>query len=106
MLDLDHPQTKYVFKASAIEDKIRAELLAMREAKGSAELIGRQERIQFVLTLELLELNKNHFGNCPKITNTIIALRDAVGKLDHAAAWECFLNLAERPGDNFGTWAI
>ncbi len=45
MLNLDHSQTKYVFKAAAIEDQIRAEL-------------------------------------------------------------ECFLNLAERPEHNFGTWAI
>ena len=108
MLDIDHPLTKYVFKASAVESKIQQELLAMREAKGTAELIGHQEQIQFVLTLELLELNKNHFGNLPGINKNILALRDAVGKLDHEQAQKCLDNLTgmRKQGENFGTWAI
>lgn len=108
MLNLDDPLTKYVFKAAAIEDQILAELLAMKEVKGTAELIGHQEQIQFVLTLELLELNKNHFGNLPGINKNILALRDAVGKLDHEQAQKCLDNLTgmRKQGENFGTWAI
>jgi hypothetical protein len=102
----NHPESQYIFRASAIEDKIRTELLAMQSATGSAELIGRQETVVLVLIPQLIELNKNHFNHSAKIENTILQLRDAVNKLDHTQAWECFLNLAERCGDNFGTWAI
>lgn len=106
MLNLDDPQSEYIFKASGIEDRIRAELLLMRDAKGSAELIGREEEICLVLIPQLHQLNQQHFGDSPKIRQTIQALEQAVGRLDHARAWNCFLALAEHPGDNFGTWMI
>ena len=106
MLNSGNAQSKYVHKAAVIEDQIRAELLAMRQAKGTAELIGRQERIQHVLIPQLLELNEKHFNNSPAIAHTIVKLNNAIARLDHAGAWECFLALAERPGNNFGTWAI
>jgi len=105
MLD-NKPDSQYIFQAAAIEDKIRAELLAMQSATGSAELIGRQETVTLMLIPQLLELNKTFFNHSSKIENTILQLQNAVNKLNHAQAWECFLNLAERPGNNFGTWAI
>lgn len=108
MLNLDDPLTSYVFKAAIIEDKISKSLQAMRNAKGAAELIGHQEQIQFVLTLELLELNKNHFRNLPGINNNVMGLRDAVGRLDYGQAQEYLDNLTgmRKHGENFGTWAI
>ena len=106
MLNLDDPQSEFIFEASAIEDRIRAELLLMQGAKGSAELIGREEVICLVLIPKLHQLNEQHFGDSPKIRQTIQALEQAVGRLNHAQTWECFLALAEHPGDNFGTWMI
>jgi len=105
MLD-DRPSSRFIFQAAAIEDKIRVELIAMKSATGSAELIGRQETILLVLLPQLHEHNARHFNNSAAINQTLKTLGDAVGRLDHAAAWEAFLNLAERPGKNFGTWAI
>lgn len=102
----NHPDSKFIFKASGIQEKIRIELIAMQSAKGSAELIGRQETISLVLIPQLHKLNANHFNNSAAINQTLQTLNDAVGRLDHQAAWEAFLNLAERPGNNFGTWAI
>lgn len=106
MLNLDDPQSEYIFAASAIEDRIRAELLLMHDAKGSAELIGREEQICLVLIPRLHQLNQQHFGDSPKIRQTIQALEHAVRGADHVRAWNCFLTLAEHPGDNFGTWMI
>lgn len=102
----NHPQSRFIFQASGIESKIRTEILEMKSAKGSAELIGRQEHVLLFLLPQLHDLNANHFNNSTAITQTLNALGDAVGKLDHDAAWDAFLNLAERPGNNFGTWAI
>ena len=106
MLNLDDPHSEFIFEASGIEDLIRAELLLMRDAKGSAELIGREETIRLVLIPQLHQLNKQHFDDSPKIRQTIQAFEHAVSGSDHARVWNCFLALAEHPGDNFGTWMI
>ncbi len=106
MLNLNDPQSEFIFQASAVEERIRTELLLMQDAKGSAELIGRQEAICFELIPQLHWLNAQHFGDSPKIRQTIQALEQAVGRLDHPRAWKCFLALAEHPGDNFGSWMI
>ncbi len=106
MLNLDDPQSEYIFQASAIEDRIHAELLLVRDAKSSENSSGWEDRICLELTPRLHSLNEQHFRNSPKIRQTIQALEQAVRRSDHARAWKCFLALAEHRGDNFGTWMI
>jgi hypothetical protein len=45
MLNKVYPRSKYIFEASGILDEIRAELLTLETAKGSAQIIGRIEHI-------------------------------------------------------------
>ena len=106
MLDVNAPQSAYIFQASAVEERIRTELLLMRDAKSAAELLGREQEICLVLIPRLHQLNEQHFGDSPKIRRTVEALERAVSDPDRAEAWNCFLALAEHPGDNFGTWMI
>ena len=106
MLDADDPQSAYIFEASGVEERIRTELLLMRDAKSAAELLGREQEICLMLIPRLHQLNELHFGDSLKIRHTIQALEQAVIGPDRAEAWSCFLALAEHPGDNFGTWMI
>ncbi|WP_407569516.1 hypothetical protein [Deinococcus altitudinis] len=87
-----------VFAAAATEDRIRGHLL-------NADAPGRQEILN-VLLPRLFQLNREQFGDSAGIAATLAALEGAVRAADAAAAWEAFLALAERPGPNFGTWAI
>ncbi|MGY2896876.1 hypothetical protein [Deinococcus sp. UYEF24] len=104
MLDLAHPQTRSVFEASAIQERIRPRLLGWLDGN---ELSGpvRAEILDCWLP-ELHALNWGHFGNRPGITRTLDTLAAAVRGTDAQVAWSCFLALAEHPGDNFGTWMI
>ena len=106
MIDLDHPQAQDTFQASAIESRIHAELLLVRDAKGSANSSGWEERICLELTPQLHQLNEQHFGNSPKIRQTIEALEHAVRRSDHDQAWNCLMDMMNNSGDNSGTWAI
>jgi hypothetical protein len=106
MLDLDHPQTKHVFAASRIEEKIRAHLLAMKKSTDQVEKHGHAQEILSVLVPELHSLNREHFAASVAIERTLRELEVAVRSNDFNASWNCFLALAERSGDNFGTWAI
>jgi hypothetical protein len=46
-----------------------------------------------------------HFGASEKMYRTLDALGKAVRGADADRAWQAFVAL-DRPGDNFGTWAI
>ncbi len=117
MLDLDHPRTQFIFEASRIEEQMRGLLLAWL----SGEALQGQAEILNVLLPRLHDLNRQHFGHAAGISATLNRLAAAVQRFDvrrfnlncrgadsadAQAAWTCFLDLAERPGDNFGTWAI
>jgi hypothetical protein len=107
MLDLNHPQTEYIFQASAILDDIRKELLALESAKGSAEMIGRTEHVCLELIPRLHALNQAHFKNLAAITEGLEALRKAVDSLNYKQAWHYLIEIEGQPGkNNFGVWAI
>jgi hypothetical protein len=102
VLDLAHPQTALIFEASGLEEKIRPHLLAWLNG---APFEQRREVLDTWLP-QLHELNRRGFGNSPAIAATLDRLAEAVRGTDPGAAWQGFLDLAETPGDNFGTWAI
>jgi hypothetical protein len=105
MLDADHPQTEPTFAASRIEDVIRSHLIAMRTLDANEKSVRASE----ILTVQipaLYALNIKHFGASPGIAHTIRQLEIAVRSGDVEECWQRFISLAERPGDNFGTWAI
>jgi hypothetical protein len=107
MLDLNYPQTKYVFQASRVLDEIRGELTALENAKGSAEIIGRTEHICLVLVPKLHALNREHFENSSQIREGLEALAKTTGALNYKEAWELLVDLEGKPGrNNFGVWAI
>jgi len=103
MLDLNHPRARYVFDAARIETEIRMLLLQWQRAgTPPADLIECTSK-----SIDALhELNALHFDDDKKITRTLESLHAAINALDCAGSWSAFLALAERPGDNFGTWAI
>lgn len=102
MLDLGHPQTALIFEASRLEDQIRPHLLGWLDG---GEFGGRREVLDTWLP-QLHALNRRGFGNSPAIAATLENLERAVGGDAPGVAWQCFLALAETPGDNFGTWTI
>jgi hypothetical protein len=107
MLDLNHPQTEYIFQASAILGEICKELLALETATGSAEIIGRTEHVGLILIPKLYALNQEHFKNSLVIKEGLEALAKAISALNYKQAWEHLVDLEGRPGkDNFGVWAI
>jgi hypothetical protein len=107
MLDLNHPQTKYIFEASALLDAVRAELLVLEQAAGSAEIIGRTEHLGLVLIPKLRALNAARFASSPTIAQALETLSTAIETLNHADARACLLDLEGKPGrENFGVWAI
>ena len=106
MLNLEDPQSESIFQASAIEDRILAELLLVRDPKSSENSSGWEDRICLDLTPRLHQLNEQHFGNSPKIWQTIETLEHAVRRSDYDQAWNCLMDMTNNHGDNFGTWAI
>lgn len=107
MLDLNHPQTEYIFQASAALDEVRGELTALETAKGSAEIIGRTEHICLVLLPKLHALNQDHFKNSPAITEGLEALAKATEALNYQQAWKHLVDLeGSYEKDNFGVWRI
>ncbi len=107
MLDLNHPQSNYIFQASAVLDEVRKELLALENAKGSAEMIGRTEHVCLVLIPKLHMLNQDYFKNSSVIEEGLESLAKAVGAVNLKEAWSFLLELEGKPGqDNFGVWAI
>jgi hypothetical protein len=107
VLDLNNPQSEFIFQASSLLDEIRAELLALEKAKGSAEIIGRTEQVCLVILPKLYTLNEEHFKNSPEIKAGLESLSKAVGPVKLKEAWELLLELEGKPGkDNFGVWAI
>ena len=105
MLDIEHPQTRHVFAVARVEEEIRARLIAAR----SLAVTERSERMKVILAVlipKLHFLNRAHFGDSPVISATLRRLEESVREGDVDESWQRFLALAERHGDNFGTWAI
>jgi hypothetical protein len=106
MLDLADPQTKYIFQASRTEDRIRLSLLGWKELSRSSSPSHCPPEVLASFLPELHKLNADHFGSSAGIARTLSLLGAAIRSGDPAIAWDAFLALAERPGENFGTWAI
>ncbi|WP_176040283.1 hypothetical protein [Burkholderia stabilis] len=106
MLDLDHPMAPHILKAAEIEDRIRRRLLVWRDAPASGEAASAIAEITGQLIPLLRALNDERFGADQGIAATLDELHAAVGNGDPETSWQAFLQLAEGPGRNFGTWAI
>ena len=106
MIDLNHPLQTHVFAAARIEDQIRFQLLRWLESLDTPTPEECSPEVLSVLIPQLYQLNARHFEGSAAINRTIVALRAGVQSGDAQAAWGGFLKLAERQGDNFGTWAI
>jgi hypothetical protein len=97
------PQAEYSLEASALLNEIRTELLALENAKGSAEIIGRTEHICLVILPKLHALNEAHFKNSPEIKEGLESLAKAVGVMNLKDAWQWLLELEGKSGqNNFG----
>ena len=104
MLDLSHPQAKHVIKAARLEDEIR---ICLVEAKQNHRALEDVETIRVLRILEELDaLNIDHFASNAGIASTIEGLKASVRGGDTEIIWNRFLELADAPGDNFGTWVI
>lgn len=104
MLDLSHPQTMHIFLAARLQDEIRTCLVAAIQAKRRLREV---DTVRVLLILEQLDsLNSEHFGADVGIASTLERLRDSVRGGDTEIMWSRFLELADTPGKNFGTWAI
>lgn len=69
MLDLNHPQTQYIFEASAIEDALKTRALQM-SVLPSAKRLPLLEQCHYGLD-ELRRLNRDHFENSAFIAQTL-----------------------------------
>ncbi|RDH43708.1 hypothetical protein [Zooshikella ganghwensis] len=105
MLDFESPNTDYIFKAAALEDRIRALLVQIKSTPGTNQSSAREEIVDRWIP-ELRALNRESFGNHPGINATLGNLEYSVNELSLEECWQAFLLLAEQPGENFGTWAI
>lgn len=106
MLDLRDPLTQYVFRAAALEDEIRAHLVAVRRGGDGADHESRYQNIISRVIPDLRRLNSEHFGASQGISDSLDALETAITLNDLDLSWKLFFKLAEAPGENFGTWAI
>ena len=89
-----------------MEDRLRLQLLRWQELREADSDAHGPVEVLAVLLPQLHSLNAAHFGSSAGITGTLRILEDAVRQGDPDAAWNAFLALAERQGENFGTWAI
>jgi hypothetical protein len=108
MLDLDHPQTQFVFDASGIEEKIRTYLLAWLDLASTLQNAACNTEVVKTLIPQLHALNVARFNAKSGITNTLNILQGAIESGSAKSAWDAFLELAEHhnAGKNFGTWMI
>jgi hypothetical protein len=108
MLDLNHPQTQFVFDASGIEEKIRPHLLAWLDNARALPNAPCNPEVVKTLIPQLHALNVARFNAKPGITETLNTLQSGVESGSAKAAWGAYLDLAEHhnAGNNFGTWMI
>jgi hypothetical protein len=59
MLNLDNPQTKHIFRAAAIQDRIREHLVKI-ETSNNADATVRYQEIVDSIIAELRNLNDEH----------------------------------------------
>ena len=105
MLIAGDPQNDYIFRAANIEDEIRKTLVNCKDSK----VITSNERLHLSNNIlpQLLYLNDHHFNGCPKIRRELLSLNKVILNEENLEViWGEFLNYADSPGDNFGTWAI
>ena len=107
MLDLDHPQTPFVFEAAKIQgDLIAVVIKAEQAGRSSLTAEGIEEANH---QIELLEtINFVGFGDDPQIASTL----NRVKQLFNSPSTSCeqlrqtVLQELIQPNHNFGTWAI
>ena len=106
MLDLDHPQTRFVFEASRYEGEIHARLVHLLENPGADPTRALDEILAGPLP-ELRRLLRERFDDRPGIASRLDAIETAI--LDRRPVpqiWETFLKLSELSPDTFGTGFI
>ena len=108
MLDLDHPLTEHIFHASAIQDRIRKQIAAIRDSEDPVDRVARFEGIAGTIIPELHRLNVDFFGGDVGIARKLDAIALAAIQQDVELCWQLFHPFADSmgDGDNFGTWAI
>jgi len=106
MLDLSDPQTQHIFRAAALEDEIRKQLVAIKKDVMGSEHSSRYLDIVSRVIPALRRLNEEHFGSSYGITKHLDDISAAATQNNLDLCWKHFLALADSPGDNFGTWAI
>ncbi|MDA7418007.1 hypothetical protein PGB34_16710 [Xenophilus arseniciresistens] len=107
MLDLGHPHTQHIFRASAIQDRIRVHIRHIKEGAEPADCARRFEDIAQRIIPELHQLNRDHFGSSAGITRHLEEIALAATQQDVELCGRLFHAMADGMGDNnFGTWAI
>jgi len=106
MYDPNHPQTQYVFRAAALEDRIRS-ILNMCWFSDQ-KMIDEETKVAICeVIFELSKLNAEYFGGQVAIQRQLDALHQTIlCETELAVFCEQFGKFTCGPGDNFGTWAI
>ena len=99
------PDTKAVFQAAAIQEKIREHLHGIKNAN-PAEIAMRYAEIINTQIPALRTLNSEHFGSSKGINQMLEELAFFAKQKNIDQCWKKFTALADLPGDNFGTWAV
>ena len=101
----NQPETKYVFQAAAIQEKIREHLHGIKNAN-PAEIGMRYGEIINTHIPALRVLNVEHFGSSKGINQMLEELSFFAKQKNIDQCRKKFTALADLPGDNFGTWAV
>jgi hypothetical protein len=108
MLDISHSLADAIFFAAGIEDKIRAHLVAWKNACVMQPQATCHRNVVESLIPNLHALNASRFNTSTGITANLDMLKTLIEGNHCQASWDAFLNFTDRPGGNtnFGTWAI
>lgn len=102
MLNLNDPQSEFIFKASRLQERIRP--IILEAGRNNRNLNGKEQQEISIILLELRKLNEDHFGASEEIQETLDRLENTIMANDSIEwIWEAFMDLSERSGGNFGT---
>ncbi len=79
MLDTDHPQTKHVFSASALEDALLARVNQMQDLPKSGRAAALPECLHIIAKMR--RLNQEHFDASPFIEAALSEAQTALEQL-------------------------
>jgi hypothetical protein len=106
MLDIDHPQAKYIFDAMGIQSRIKG-VLHEATTSGRSQFTAEELESINIAFLELEILNLDHFDENPAIQQSLDDLKQQFNSsapisdlIPH------LLKFTDQLGDNFGTWSI